>query len=495
MLVQMLWGFQFVECLKQFERKISFSMLSNILKMKKNVMKNSNIRPNAIMQKAAEATGVPLRTLQRLSNANSESKKIKCKKAKLSRENFGKLDDFDLGVVRRLIHQFYLRNESPTLDKILKELKEKMEFPYGRSCLHKLLKKIGFSFKFRGKERLIYERSDIIADIMHLRAITKFRENNPDQDIVYTDETWLNQGHRTKKEWVNVESLKNLSRRQPGYNDLTIECTKPSTGKGGRVIISDAMTDKGLVDGSLWIFKADQGKKPNKKIKKPSKDCNRQKEKECAKQENEEEKMDESNSSEGILWQEDYHDSMNGDSYEQYFANSLCTNVPQGSLIVIDNAPYHSRNDETYPISKWKKQQYIDWLKSKDIAVPKKILRAELWTMCKQERDCYPAKIVESIAKNAGHETLCLPPHHCQLNPIEMVWGVLKNYVATENKDMTLKSVEELFRKRHAELKDQPEFWKKCVEKVKRIEEDYRKSENQLIFKLKSCVLNYILIA
>ena len=90
------------------------------------------------MQKAAEATGVPLRTLQRLSNANSESKKTKCKKAKLSREKFGKLDDFDLGVIRRLIHQLYLRNESPTLDKILKELKEKMDFPYGRSRLHKL---------------------------------------------------------------------------------------------------------------------------------------------------------------------------------------------------------------------------------------------------------------------------------------------------------------------------------------------------------------------
>ena len=51
------------------------------------------------------------------------------------------------------------------------------------------------------------------------------------------------------KEWVDVESLKNLSRRQPGYNDLTIGCTKPSTGKGGRLIISDAMTDKGPVDG------------------------------------------------------------------------------------------------------------------------------------------------------------------------------------------------------------------------------------------------------
>ena len=85
--------------------------------------------------------------------------------------------------------------------------------------------------------------------------------------------------------------------------------------------------------------------------------------------------------------------------------------------------------------------------------------------MCKPERDRYPTKIVESTGKNAGHEILRLPPHHCELNPIEMVWEVLKNYVGTENKDMTLKSVEELFRKRHAELKDQPKFWKKCVEK------------------------------
>ena len=176
MLVQMLWGFQFVECLKQFERKISFSMLSNILKMKKNVMENKNLdQMQSVMQKAAEATGVPLRTLQRLSNGNSESKKIKSKKAKLSIEKFGKLDDFDLVVIRRLIHQFYLRNESPTLDKILKELKEKMDFPYGRSRLHKLLKKMGFSFKFQGKERLIYERSDIIAwRERYLRAIKKF---------------------------------------------------------------------------------------------------------------------------------------------------------------------------------------------------------------------------------------------------------------------------------------------------------------------------------
>ena len=80
--------------------------------------------------------------------------------------------------------------------KILNELEEKMDFPYGRSHLHKLLKKIEFSCKLRGKEKLIYERSDIIAwRECYLRAIKKFRENNPDKDIVCTEETWLNQGH------------------------------------------------------------------------------------------------------------------------------------------------------------------------------------------------------------------------------------------------------------------------------------------------------------
>ena len=40
-------------------------------------------RPNSVMQKTAEATGLPLRTLQRLSNTNSESKIISCQEKSL----------------------------------------------------------------------------------------------------------------------------------------------------------------------------------------------------------------------------------------------------------------------------------------------------------------------------------------------------------------------------------------------------------------------------
>ena len=69
---------------------------------------------------------------------------------------------------------------------------------------------------------------------------------------------------------------------------------------------------------------------------------------------------------------------------------------------------------------------YTDWLKSKDIAVPQKFYEPNFGLCANRKEIGYPAKIVESIAKNAGHETLRLPPHHCELNPIEMVWWSLK---------------------------------------------------------------------
>ena len=55
---------------------------------------------------------------------------------------------------------------------------------------------------------------------------------------------------------------------------------------------------------------------------------------------------------------------------------------------------------------------------------------------------------METVAKEYGHEILHLPPYHCELNPIELAWAAEKSYVAGENKDMSLDSVEKLFRKK-----------------------------------------------
>ena len=45
----------------------------------------------------------------------------------------------------------------------------------------------------------------------------------------------------------------------------------------------------------------------------------------------------------GIPFEEDYHDSMDGESYKCYFEKSICQNIPKHSVVVIDNAPYHSK--------------------------------------------------------------------------------------------------------------------------------------------------------
>ena len=177
----------------------------------------------------------------------------------------GKLDDFDLGVIRRIIHCFYLRNESPTTAKILEELKREMDFPYKKSHLHSLLMKLGFKFKRRGMERIIYERDDLLSwREKYLREIAKVRETEPQREIVYMDETWLNEGHRLQKEWVDLVTL-NKANRKLLYNEgLTVGCTKTQVGKGKPLIITDAMTQNGPVDGDLWIFKAETKKKKRK---------------------------------------------------------------------------------------------------------------------------------------------------------------------------------------------------------------------------------------
>ena len=71
-----------------------------------------------------------------------------------------------------------------------------------------ILKKMGFGYEKRGRQRIISERPEIIEwRERYLRLIRKIREADPERAIVYTDETWLNQGHRTKEEWVDLETL------------------------------------------------------------------------------------------------------------------------------------------------------------------------------------------------------------------------------------------------------------------------------------------------
>ena len=228
----------------------------------------------------------------------------------------GKLDNFDLGVIRRIIHNLYRENISPSLKKILLQLKENMNFPYGKTHLWRLLKKMGFGYEKRGRQMIISERPEIIAwRQRYLTPIHKIREADPERATAYTDETWLNQGHRTKKEWVDLETLKEKNLRSLHLSGLTVGCTKEMTGKGRRLTVSDAITESGPVraDGI--------GKKTKNESK--SKELSREKKHRKLDSESTEKKENKVDGSEGdsgiaqgIPFEEDYHDSMDGESYK-----------------------------------------------------------------------------------------------------------------------------------------------------------------------------------
>ena len=469
-------------------------IILNVAKYFQEESKSGNkaqFRAGAVIAKTAAATGVSKNSVRKIVSAGKVIDEGKTRKAKV---RFGKLDNFDVGVIRRIIHNLYRENISPSLKKILLQLKKKMNFPYGKTHLWRLLKKMGFGYEKRGRQRVISERPEIIAwRERYRRRIRKIREADPERAIVYTDETWLNQGHRTKKEWVDLETLKEKNLRSLRLSGLTVGCTEEMAGKGRRLIIGDAMTESGPVRGALWMFEAD-GKGKKRKIESKSKELSGKKKRRKFDSESTEKKEDtvdgdenDSEIAEGIPFEEDYHDSMDGASYKCYFEKSICQNIPKQSVIVIDNAPYHSNNTENYPTSKWRKQQFVDWLTEKNITFLDKALRAELWTLVKSEREEFPDKV---IAKEYGHEILRLPPYHCEMNPIELAWAPEKNYVAGENKDISLDSVEKLFRKKREKLPE--DFWRKCVEHVKKIEKNYWESDRiqdnkveQLIIKLK----------
>ena len=192
-------------------------------------------RAGAAIAKTAAATGVSKNSVRKIVSAGKVIDERKTLKAKV---RFGKLDNFDVGVIRRIIHNLYRENISPSLKKILLQLKENMNFPYGKTHLWRLLKKMGFGYEKRGRQSIISERTEIITwRERYLRRLRKMREADPERAIVYTDETWLNQGHRTKKEWLDLEMLKEKNLRSLRLCGLTVGCTKEMTGKGRRQLL------------------------------------------------------------------------------------------------------------------------------------------------------------------------------------------------------------------------------------------------------------------
>ncbi|RVE40529.1 hypothetical protein evm_014822 [Chilo suppressalis] len=321
-----------------------------------------------------------------------------------------KLDDFTFTAIRRIVHQFCHRNEVPTIAKVLQVVNDESELPnYSKETLRKIIKHLNFKFATRSRKSVLIDRQDISWRQRYLRITKQYRRE--ERYIYYQDETWINAGPTTKKT-LSGGGIKSF--RQAFLDGLTTELKNP-TENGKRLIISHIGGEEGFLDDGLLMFEAKKST-------------------------------------------EDYHDEVNAECFEEWFGGILPKLKPN-AVVVMDNAPYHSRKIETIPKMSWTKARIQEWLTTKNITFEPNMVKATLIDIVKQQNHTEKYAVDEIAEK--GIRLLRPPPYHCELNPIELVWAQVKGHVANNNKTYKMQEVKTLFQE--GIIKVTPTKWSDCV--------------------------------
>ncbi|XP_042147295.1 uncharacterized protein LOC121836460 [Ixodes scapularis] len=142
----------------------------------------------------------------------------------------------------------------------------------------------------------------------------------------------------------------------------------------------------------------------------------------------------------------------------------------------MDNASYHSRRVECVPTKSSTKSVIQEWLSSKGIDWDKDMLKVELISLVSQVRHKFLSYRVDTRAETVGCTVLRLPPYHCELNPIELIWGQVKNEVARSNSSFKLKDVKVLLEQAIKNVtKDN---WTAAIQHVKKMEKQFWENDS-----------------
>ena len=132
----------------------------------------------------------------------------------------------------------------------------------------------------------------------------------------------------------------------------------------------------------------------------------------------------------------------------------------------MDNASYHSVREEgtKTPTSNSRKGDMINWLTKNNINFNNKAKKPEIYGIVKLNKGP-PIYKVDEFLKRKGHEILRLPPYHCELNPIELIWGDLKGFVGHDNSTFKGEDVKTLINKGFTQIDSVK--WLHACEQVK----------------------------
>ena len=289
--------------------------------------------------------------------------------------------------VEPLIRQFIRRanrdGDQVNIEIIRNFLRDELHCDVAHTTLWRALQRWGFEFGKGVRSAQLKESERIV--ILRRQYLRLKRSNRDDKGRtvrpeIYLDESYINKNHSNDNTWY--------------FEEDGIIIGKP-TGKGERLIIVDAITKDGWVSNARLVFKAKTG---------------------------------------------DYHTNMNWDNFSEWFQDKLLKNIPENSLIIMDNATYHNvLAEEAFPKKSHSVKRLREWLSNNKIPWTKDMLKSELFEVCLRF-STKPEFLIDNIVRKHGHSILRTPPYHPELQPIETCWAIVKNHVAQHN-DFTMKKV------------------------------------------------------
>ncbi|RQM21959.1 hypothetical protein B5M09_009254 [Aphanomyces astaci] len=263
--------------------------------------------------------------------------------------------------------------------------------------MRRALRRMGFCFQ-KGQTRFfLAESSENVAfRTTYLRKKLSNRTHSGGVRLpeVYLDESYCNLNHSPGKTWVD-ETKRRLSK----------------SGKGPRMCIVGAGIVSTDADGTKcgeWAC--------NSLVMWPSQKRPKRQRKQASLVDDDD---------------DDYHGNFNSELFEKWFTQ-LCgaLQTAHGACVIhMDGAKYHKRVLNPCPTTATKKGEIIAWLTSKGVAFDPKQTKAELLVIVKANRE-RPSYASQVIATSYGHTLLFTPPYHPELQPIEVIWGIVKNKIA-----------------------------------------------------------------
>lgn len=296
-------------------------------------------------------------------------------------------DDNLITIVRGIINQKNLSSQPTSVRDIFDAIPQSLSEGIGSErTLHRLLQRSGFYFG-KGKKSNALVETEAIQSLRakYLREKLSNRDANglPIVPELFLDESYCHKNHTKPSTWIDSSMPSNFV---------------PS-GKGPRAVIIGA-----------GVLRAGEGKLVGSFV------CESVRIWEASAAEKED---------------DDYHGNFNADLFETWF-EELCyfAMMEFGSVrIHMDGAKYHLRNLNPVPTTAWRKHEIQEWLTQHEVSWDQAMLKAELLALAKQLNLPKDYACVH-IAANYGHFVLITPPYHPELQPIEIIWAVVKNAVA-----------------------------------------------------------------